>query len=283
MAERDGRPKAWGVLAVSLALMALVAALSSTTGHRTVVPSTSVSARRPTREGVAHRSRSSADPADSLASSVTTTPHRESVTRAHAPVAAEALPRRGPVADLRLDDTTSTSAVADASRLAGSETTVGAAVGLTTPSAADVTAIAPAATPLPTKRGTTGTPSETSSGSSPGTSHGSSSGASSTGTSAATAASPTHHGTLAYPVTSFTVSAPGGSTVNANATWSGTATMQLTITCPDGVSSSRIGGSDLSLEVDDTAGGPGQCDVRLNLPPGVRADVTFTLTVEPVA
>jgi hypothetical protein len=90
-----------------------------------------------------------------------------------------------------------------------------------------------------------------------------------------------HHGTIAFPATSATVSAPGGSAVNATATWSGTPTLQLTITCPDGVSASRRGTSGLSLEVNDTAGGTGSCDVQLATPPSVRADVDFTLTVEP--
>jgi len=68
--------------------------------------------------------------------------------------------------------------------------------------------------------------------------------------------------------------------VTAAATWTGAATLELTITCPGGVSVSRSGPSGLSVEVNDRDG-TGTCSVTLSLPPGTRASVTFTLTVEP--
>ena len=64
------------------------------------------------------------------------------------------------------------------------------------------------------------------------------------------------------------------------ATWSGTAVLELEIACPGGVSVARRGSSGMSLEVDDSHGA-GTCTVMLSLPPGTRADVSYTLDVGP--
>lgn len=68
--------------------------------------------------------------------------------------------------------------------------------------------------------------------------------------------------------------------MTAEATWSGTTSLELAITCPGGLSVSRTGSSGLSLEMDDSHGG-GDCTVTLAEPPGVRADVSYVLVVSP--
>ncbi|MHB1851171.1 MAG: hypothetical protein ACYCU6_03205 [Acidimicrobiales bacterium] len=62
--------------------------------------------------------------------------------------------------------------------------------------------------------------------------------------------------------------------------WTGTSSLELEISCAGGVSATRTGSSGLSLEVDD-ARGSGNCTVTVSLPPGVQADVSFTLIVDP--
>ncbi len=66
------------------------------------------------------------------------------------------------------------------------------------------------------------------------------------------------------------------------ATWTGSATLELEIACPGGVAVARRGSSGLSLEVDDS-NDSATCMVTLSLPPGVHADVSFTLVVGPAA
>ncbi|MGH8980993.1 MAG: hypothetical protein ACRDWE_08235 [Acidimicrobiales bacterium] len=273
MADRGARPKAWGVLAVSLALMALVAALSSTTSHPAVTASTRSGATAtlgtaPTGGATPQRSaaprRRDVGPLDTVGDSA---PHWTSSLRsqtdapgAHAP--SETLASLG---------------------LQGTTTPAHAPSGVGGLSTVEVASTSPADTEQSGGGGGGG------GGGGEGGVGGveSASGPSSDRPSASTpvltgSSGPTHHGTLSYPASSVSVHAPGGGTVNANATWSGTPTLQLTITCPDGVSASRTGPTNLSLEVDDTAGGSAQCDVRLSLPAGVESQIVFTLTVEPV-
>lgn len=83
----------------------------------------------------------------------------------------------------------------------------------------------------------------------------------------------------AAPTATFSV--PGGGIVSADAVWAGTPSLELSITCPGGISVSRTGGPGLSVEADDSRGGSAPCAVSLSLPPGVRADVSFTLTIQP--
>ena len=104
-----------------------------------------------------------------------------------------------------------------------------------------------------------------------------------TGTAAApgTWTSP-EHGRIEAPSTSVSYAAAGGGTVSVGATWTGAATLELEIACPGGVSVARTGSSGLSLEVDDSIDAA-TCMVTLSLPPGVHADVSYTLVVQPTA
>ncbi len=88
------------------------------------------------------------------------------------------------------------------------------------------------------------------------------------------------NGSIDPPATSASFAATGGGTVSAQATWTGTATLELEIVCPGGLSVGRAGSSGLSLEIDDS-NGAGTCTVTLSLPQGVQADVSYTLVVEP--
>lgn len=289
MAERGGRPKAWGVLAVSLALMALVAALSSTAGHRATTPlasSTPRAAPEPTRRrAVAQRTASSSGGDTSVSGSrpagmpaigrrgVRRVPHepRGHAGRQHTATVAGSV--QAPA--VHLASTPAAGSLAATGIGAQVATSVARAEGSSAPSAEGTGAGASPA--LVSGSGATGTTGSSSAAGSTAATANSSPGA----TTPTGPTGPLHRGSLSFATTSATVSVPGGSTVNATASWSGTPTLQLTITCPDGVSASRRGPSGLSLEVDDTAGGPASCDVRLSTPPGVRADVAFTLTVEP--
>jgi hypothetical protein len=82
------------------------------------------------------------------------------------------------------------------------------------------------------------------------------------------------------PSTSASFAAAGGGAVSARAAWTGTPSLELEISCPGGVSATRTGSSGLSLELDDAYGG-GDCTVTVSLPPGVQADVSFTLVINP--
>lgn len=88
------------------------------------------------------------------------------------------------------------------------------------------------------------------------------------------------HGSIEAPTTSAAFAALGGGVVSARAMWTGTPNLELEISCGGSVAATRTGSSGLSLEVDD-ARGLGSCTVTLSLPPGVQADVPFTLIVEP--
>lgn len=82
------------------------------------------------------------------------------------------------------------------------------------------------------------------------------------------------------PARSASFAAAGGGTVSAQAFWTGTSELELDISCPGGVSATRVGTSGLSLEVDDDHGA-GTCTVTLTVPPGVQDAVSFTLVVAP--
>jgi hypothetical protein len=81
---------------------------------------------------------------------------------------------------------------------------------------------------------------------------------------------------------SATFPAAGGGPISAEATWTGAAAMELSISCPDGVSTTRTGASGLSVEVDDTHGS-GTCTVTLAVPQGETGLVDYSVTVEPAA
>ncbi|MDA8312055.1 MAG: hypothetical protein M0Z46_15895 [Actinomycetota bacterium] len=69
--------------------------------------------------------------------------------------------------------------------------------------------------------------------------------------------------------------------VSARATWQGAVDLELAISCPGGVSVTRVGASPLSLEVDDSHGN-GTCTVTLALLSG-SPEVQFALVVQPGA
>lgn len=290
MAEHGVRPKAWGVLAVSLALMALVAALSSTTGHQPTAPLASSTARSAPTSA---RGTSAAQPgAGGSGPGRYTGVPRSLPAREHPGAGSRGL-RRPP------HDHGGRPGHEHAATVTGGTRTPAAAHLASTPALGSLAVVGDAEHAASGAAGSAsggtagaggaggaggGTASAAGAAGAAGSASGGAAGAA--GSSPASAslagtAGPLHHGTFSFPTTSATVSAPGGSTVNATATWTGTSTLQLAITCPDGVSASQRGPSGLSLEVDDTAGGPGRCYVRLSTPAGVRADVAFTLTVEP--
>lgn len=95
------------------------------------------------------------------------------------------------------------------------------------------------------------------------------------------AAAATHTGTVG-PAQDASFPASGGGPISAEATWTGPAAMELAISCPDGVSTARTGASDLSVEVDD-ARASATCTVTLALPPGESGEAQYRLTVEPAA
>lgn len=87
-------------------------------------------------------------------------------------------------------------------------------------------------------------------------------------------------GSIIAPATSASYAATGGGIVSAQATWTGTADLELDISCPAGLTVTRAGTSGLSLLIHDSHG-TGTCTVTLSLLPGAHADVSFTLVVDP--
>ena len=136
-------------------------------------------------------------------------------------------------------------------------------------------------TSAPTTSGTaSGTGTGTSAPTTSGTANGTGTGTSAPTTSSTGTGAYPGSGSIVTPLTSVSFVAAGGGTVSAQATWNGAPTLQLEIACPGGISVARTGTSGLSIELDDTEGG-GTCTVTLSLPPGMRADVSYTLVVDP--
>ncbi|MHB8221172.1 MAG: hypothetical protein ACYDHU_12765 [Acidimicrobiales bacterium] len=89
----------------------------------------------------------------------------------------------------------------------------------------------------------------------------------------------TDPGNLVYPdniSASYTAPAAGG--VTATATWSGSPTLSLTVTCPSG-HASRSGPSGLSVSEPVPAGAPGTCTVSLAETPSVPSTVSYLLAI----
>jgi hypothetical protein len=286
VADPGRRSRAWGVLAVSLALMALVTALSSTTGHR---PDGSAA--------VLERSTSGTDPGVHA-------PSRDGGPRARAttvdaatriPYGARAgtgglddrhdvdaqvvgTPVRGgssePGSGGRLD--TGVPGVAASEVFATSVTSGGdGGSGAAPPSSGDAASASRgtqggATLPVGGAPRPTTAPSSTPSANGLGGSAGGGTG--------------THpgRGSIDAPATTVSFPAAGGGPVAAQATWTGTVTLELEISCPGGVSVTRTGTSGLSVEVDDSRG-TGECTVTLAVPPGARADVSYTLVIDPAS
>lgn len=270
MADAPRRSRAWGVLAVSLALMALIAALSSSDGHGSLAADAS--------RAHATAGRASASPRPVV--------HGQLVAPG-GPLDHSNMVRRPPRASARKGQPDTPGSVRTVSHAARGAPGAGSLTG----SVAPVTVAAPSAS---TPRSTTVAVVETA-----GTPAASARAAAPAGTAVArpvrgtgTSSSPTPttapappsvypgHGSLSPASSSASFGAPGGGTVTAEATWDGPASLQLAISCPGGTSVSRVGGSGLSLELNDSQGS-GSCTVTISLPNGVRTDVGYTLDVEP--
>lgn len=271
-ADTDHRPRAWAVLAVALALMALVTALSTAHGR----PSASALARDG-RPNVTAGSR----PRAQVPPSIAPLGRQAAIGRAPARHAGASmipvdLPAGGAAGtSVTVGPTTETTSLTPvttgppgqlASALSGTgrpedpsvaSTSARAASAASVPAAASTSARGPAAASAP----------------------------SAASTSAAASSQPKARGVLrgtlgpSAPQASATVA--GGGVVAAEATWVGTTALALAVTCSSGISESRTGASGLSLELDDSAGSSGTCTVTLGLLPGAHGTATYTLTVQP--
>lgn len=282
------RSRAWSVLAVTLALMALVAALSSATSRPALDPAavraahqarnvSTPSDRRnmhgqPSPRSAAAHSRSSSARAGRGPSSPP--PSHRTGGRAGSSPAAGAEPVITAVHDL--GSATSGAGGSPAGNLPVAAPSAGGSGYALTP----LTAVTPAG--APPSSGTSAVSGGTSTLASPSASSGASAAASSGSTGSSTpAAAATHTGTVG-PTQDASFPVSGGGPISAEATWTGPAALELAISCPDGVSTVRTGASGLSVEAND-ARAPGTCTVTLAVPPGEFGDAQYRLTVEPAA
>src|SRR5579875_699588 len=285
-ADPARRSRAWGVLAVSLALMALVTALTSSAGHRALRHADALDRSRP--EPV--HSTADGHPGRAAAPGRGTPPRGEGtglsrrMTDPLAPrVPARQRPERTGAALLHTSAASAGTSPShagvrsNATRPAVQPTAPATPAGAVADAASVGTATAVGATPTPQLRQTTPV-----AGSSPGST--SSGGSSSGRTSSVGRPTPSGTypgpGTIVAPGTGVSYAAPGGVVVSARATWTGAEDLVLGITCGGGVSVTRTGSSGLSVEVDDSHAS-GTCTVTLSLGPDARAPVPFTLSIDP--
>lgn len=243
-----GRSRAWGVLAVSLALMALVAALSSTTAPRSMATASRGTDAR--GEGAA-----------SSPTSVDRRPAEGTAPSSTLPAAGGAAGARSSAAgagSTQTPDSGGSAARVDAGPGNLGTASAGAAIDESPGAAAPGLPAIPPATGAATPPGGT-----------------------SASTVLPTAAPYPGPGNIEAPTVSAEYPVAGGGTVSATATWSGTPTMTLSIACPDGAAGTRSGSSGLSLTVDDSSGGSAPCQVTIALPPGADSTVSYTLAIEP--
>ena len=276
--ERRGS-RAWAVLAVALALMALVTALTSTPGR-----SSPAVLERPAR-GAAPAPRTRRDGADlpggrgrGSGSGAHTARRAPRVTRRLGSESFVGEPARNVprAADAVVTGVSAQAAFASARRAAGltpSPPHAAGAGGAGTTGSGTIESTrswSPATVPeASTARSTPPSPTG-GSGSPP-----------AIGAATGSFAGPyPGHTSIEAPATSVSFAARGGGAVSARAVWTGTPDLELGISCAGGVSATRMGPSGLSLEVDDAQGG-GSCSVTVSLPPGVPAGVSFTLVVYP--
>lgn len=273
MAESDARakPRAWGVLAVTLALMALVAALSSATGHSSIDPAAS---HDRASAAAAHGSRSTSTGSHRPSSDRPEVGHG---TRSATPESAKGDRSTIDVGHLHGDSPTDGAE----SPAPGGPVTVGTPLGsLGTPGEAqglgslDGASVGVASRSAATAAGSRSAPS-----SSPGAAHppGTPTGAADADTPAASIET----GQIG-PTGSATYEASGGGTVTADANWNSTISLELSISCPGGLDVARTGSSGLSVVVDDTHRS-GDCAVVLSAPPETGTVVAYSLTIEPPA
>lgn len=303
MAERPDRSRAWGVLAVTLALMALVAALSTTTSRPAVEPTAARAAHLPSHHDAAHR------PVHATTTAAGTSVHPTSREPRRPHDRGRGSNAKG-TRTHQFGATPASSATTRTARAAGSAGTAAGGLAATPASSAGSTGsvlsrlgdvgspIESAANdPLDASPQGEGSSSDRSTSAPPATGDGTSSApapaastsAASTSASAqaptasdhgsAPAGSATRNGVVG-PGAAASFPAAGGGPISADATWTGAATMELSVSCPDGASAGRTGAPGLSVEVDDTHGN-GTCTVTLALPPDESATVAYSLTIEP--
>ena len=238
-------PRGWAVLAVVLALMALVAAVSAGPRDRVLV------ARRAPRT-TADRVPS---PGGSRPRSVTT--RGRGRTGAAVPAGARAAVGRARVSASPTDLPSAPGAVTEGLPIVAS-----ASAG----SSGQPAATGPAASAPPT------TPTAATTASAAGTPP---------AQPPATGTAQTDPGYLQYPddVSARYQYPEGPSGLTAAVTWAGSSTLSLSVTCPGG-QQSRTGPSGLQVDV---AAGAGECTVTLAEPQPVAGAVSYSLTIGPGA
>jgi len=89
----------------------------------------------------------------------------------------------------------------------------------------------------------------------------------------------TDPGNLVYPDNiSASYPVPAGGGVTATATWSGSPTLSLGLTCPSG-HVARSGPSGLSISLPVPAGAPGMCTVSISETPSLPGTVSYVLVI----
>jgi hypothetical protein len=270
MADPGRRSRAWAVLAVSLALMALVTAISSSTGGRRDAPAVDTLANTTRGSGAVGSPQAvSARPGTvpkspgiharaaehTARSAYVSRPYEMAGEHSGLSATSAAAPPTTP-----LDALFATSARGlPSASLAAFPATSPATRSTPAPGSAAPRSTAPVSQAEADGSMTTRSPSVS--------------------TSASAAAYP-GDGSIVPPASSASFAAAGGGTVSAQAFWTGTTELELDISCPGGVSATRVGTSGLSLEVDDSRGA-GTCTVTLTVPPGPQDAVSFTLVVAP--
>lgn len=241
-----GRPRWWAVLAVLLALMALVASLTSGSpaASRTGAAAGAIPARhsrrgagvavgRPSGQAERHAPSPSGDPATAGAAVPTSVGSRQATSGSGTGDAATATPAPSTYPS---SPRPSSEALPATTARAALPTTPAA-----TSTATTVATSTPAASGEPTG---------------------------------------SEVGNLTYPDNvSALYSFPGTGPVEATATWSGTPELTLSISCV-GRTSTRTGTSGLSVSVPQAVSGTtGTCTVSLTEPTGVRAQVSYSIDV----
>lgn len=282
MADRPDRSRAWGVLAVTLALMALVAALSSTTSrapiespaasaaHRTADPQSNGRAAGENHHGMRwRRSEPKGRRQSSSASAQMTDAGRRQAAGKEESATGTGAGGTGAGTGLATGVPSPSRAGAVGAIVDGAASAGAASAGTTAAGAPDLASGTSGRSATPTSLPTISpAASSTGAGTTPVPSPPSTAGTSSTETGAV------------GPGGSASFAAEGGGPVSAAATWTGATTLELGISCPDGVSAARTGTTGLSVEIDDTYG-TGTCTVTLALAPGQAGTADYRVSIEP--
>lgn len=247
-----GRPRWWAVLAVSLALMALVASLSA--GARGAPgPAAGAEAHHPTL------------PAGRAGARDQSSAHTPAVT-----------PRAGPAGT----STASAGTGAAPGGPAGQSGTASASPPDLVAGLEAGTSAVTVPTPAGGASGTAGTAAPPATTSTTRTTATTATTAPPTTTTAAAGTTQTEIGNLTYPDNvAAEYAVPGGGAVQVTATWSGTPDLTLSIACP-ARTARRSGASELSVSVPQPApGNDATCTVAIAEPTGVEATVSYSLAV----